>query len=221
MPTQQGMCLHFLVCYWCSLKWVNEVKLYLWSSWKLAEARDEWRGVYHQQQPLVQKMVFAVEGDALSWSSRWWKWLWRYLLENLRLLCSLWGRWCTAYLKICGFQAKIVVVRTFILQCFATAGLLYWYMCGFTMYIIWIYHGFFIFRAYNPYIGLRNLHFSWFRGPRVRSIFDVFRLDPLPKVLYKMPAIWLYKMKGGEVISKRLSARFFFWRPHFSKGGPT
>ena len=29
---------------------------------------------------LFRRWVFAVEGDALSWSSWWWKWLWRYLL---------------------------------------------------------------------------------------------------------------------------------------------
>ena len=28
----------------------------------------------------------------------------------------------------------------------------------------------FIFRGYNPYIGVENLHFSWFWGPRVNVI---------------------------------------------------
>ena len=173
MPTQQGMCLHFLVCYrWCLCQMSQ------WSETLSLKFLKACVGKRWVKRSLSSTAATCSEDGFCGWGRCTFmiimmiKMIVTISTWNLRLLCSLWGRWCTAYLKICGFQAKIVVVRTFILQCFATAGLLYWYMCGFTMYITWIQytstmgtHGSFIFRGYNPYIGLRNLHFSWFWGP--------------------------------------------------------
>ena len=40
-------------------------------------------------------------------------------------------------------------------------------------------HVSFIFRGYNPYIGVQNLHFSWFWGPRDGFIQKLFNWNPL------------------------------------------